>query len=88
MKYKNIETGRIREFEDGQPIPKEYEKQQEKSIPTFSGKHHNEQTKKRIGQLNREKMTGKHWYNNGTENILAYECPAGFSEGRLKLNKK
>lgn len=26
---------------------------------------------------------GKHWYNNGTDNILAYECPEGYVKGRL-----
>ena len=26
---------------------------------------------------------GKHWYNNGIISTTAYECPAGFVEGRL-----
>lgn len=27
----------------------------------------------------------KHWYNNGTDNVSAYECPEGFVPGMLKL---
>ena len=32
--------------------------------------------------------TGMHWYNNGTENICAFECPEGFVEGRLPYKTK
>ena len=27
---------------------------------------------------------GMHWYNNGKENRLTYECPEGFVKGRMK----
>ena len=27
---------------------------------------------------------GMHWYNNGKENRLTYECPEGFVKGRIK----
>lgn len=27
---------------------------------------------------------GKHWFNNGEENILAFECPEGFVKGKLQ----
>ena len=30
---------------------------------------------------------GYHWYNNGTENALAKQCPDGFIAGRLKVCK-
>jgi hypothetical protein len=82
MLYEHIETGKQRDFEAGMPIPNEY-KLIDKKAP-MSGKHHTEQTKKRIGQLNKEKMTGKHWFNNGERSVLDYECPIGFSPGRLK----
>ncbi len=28
-----------------------------------------------------------HWFNNGTMNKVAYECPEGFVPGRLKIKK-
>ena len=28
--------------------------------------------------------TGRHWYNDGKINILAKECPGGFTPGRLR----
>ena len=40
-------------------------------------------------QINSEKQKGshttkgKHWYNNGTKNVQAFECPLGFVPGRL-----
>jgi hypothetical protein len=82
MLYENIETGRKREFSKGMPIPKEY-KLIESPAP-MTGKHHSENAKRKIGELNKLKMTGKHWYNNGKESVLDYECPEGFSPGRLK----
>lgn len=27
---------------------------------------------------------GKHWFNNGKDNILAFECPDGFSKGKIQ----
>ena len=49
-------------------------------------KHLSEGTKKayKNGTLIRiGKNNGKHWYNNGVESILVYECPEGFQPGRL-----
>lgn len=31
-----------------------------------------------------EKRKGRKWYNNGIINIISFECPAGFTQGRLK----
>lgn len=31
---------------------------------------------------------GTHWYNNGSVNVQAFECPSGFKPGRLKFKKK
>ncbi len=47
------------------------------------GKHQSEETKHKIGNFGR----GKHWFNNGTINIFAKECPEGFVAGMLKRQK-
>lgn len=39
------------------------------------GKRHSEETKL--------KMSGRHWYNNGEVSVLCFECPEGFTKGRL-----
>ena len=45
-----------------------------------------EDHKRKIGESNRGKLKGKHWYNNGVLNILANECPEGFVKGRLYIH--
>jgi hypothetical protein len=82
MKYVNIQTGQVRDFELYQPIPEEYQKMTKTA--GMEGKHHSAKAKALIGQKNREKMKGKHWYNNGKDNILAFDCPTGYVAGRLK----
>lgn len=36
----------------------------------------------------KQNSTGKHWYNNGKENIFAIECPEGYTEGMLPTKRK
>lgn len=49
------------------------------------GYKHTKESKLKIS----EGQIGKHWYNNGTVNKFAYECPEGFVPGKLsKINKK
>lgn len=36
---------------------------------------------KHIGNTNTK---GMHWYNNGIENKLCFECPTGFVPGMLR----
>ena len=51
-----------------------------KNSESHKGKPKSEETKKKIGASS----IGKHWYNNGKINILAKECPDGFTPGRLR----
>lgn len=37
-------------------------------------------------KLGNKSLTGRHWYNNGTKNVAAFECPEGYVPG--KLSKK
>ena len=50
----------------------------------FYGKHHSEESKKRTGAINKVKMKGMRFFNNGKINIRAKECPDGFIPGRIK----
>ena len=47
----------------------------------FYGKRHSEETRMKIS----EAFKGCHWYNNGKINKLCYECPDGFTPGRLLI---
>lgn len=61
-----------------------------KKHDTFTGKHHSEETKRKIGLTNSEHQKGSknsqfgtHWYTNGEINVKAKECPEGFRPGRI-----
>lgn len=50
------------------------------------GKHHSEETKKKMSELhkgNKNSQFGTHWYTNGEVNIKAKKCPEGFKPGRV-----
>ena len=60
------------------------------------GKIHSEETRKKLSEVHKGKRLsqehikkigaariGKHWYNNGKISICRYECPDGFTPGRL-----
>lgn len=59
----------------------------------MKGKHHSEETRKKLSEKRKvicrldptaqSKNKGKHWYNNGVKNKLAFECPKGYTEGRI-----
>lgn len=58
------------------------------------GKHiHSEEHKKELSERLKtdnpsKKFIGHHWYNNGTKNIRALECPEGFKAGQLQRRKE
>ena len=47
----------------------------------FLGKHFTASAKKKISEAGK----GRHWFHNETENIMAFECPAGYIPGRLYI---
>ena len=66
-----------------------------KMSEAHKGKHHSAETRQKIAEAHkditfseetRKKMSearkGKHWYNNGMQNVFTYECPEGFVQGR------
>ena len=50
----------------------------------FYGKTHSEEFRNKIGEINKVKMKGMRFFNNGKINIRAKECPPGFVPGRIK----
>lgn len=52
----------------------------------FYGQHHSDETRKKIADSEKGNTynKGRKWFNNGTKNVMAYECPEGFVPGRLK----
>ena len=40
--------------------------------------------RKHIGEASRIYMKNRHWYNNGKDEIMAFECPSGYVIGRIK----
>lgn len=55
----------------------------------FFGRKHSADTLKKLSlvHIGNANTLGMHWYNNGIENKLSKERPAGFVEGRLKRSK-
>ena len=53
----------------------------------FGGYKLSEETKKKQSQAQRKishtHNIGRKWYNNGQRELLAFECPEGFTKGRL-----
>lgn len=43
---------------------------------------------KKGGKKGGETLKGKKWFNNGIKTVRAFECPNGFTKGRLKMKRK
>ena len=49
------------------------------NIPWNKGKQNSKETRKKISEANK----GRKWFNNGEISIMRFECPDGFTTGRL-----
>lgn len=53
----------------------------------MKGRHQSNEAKKKVSDATRGKNNpafGKHWFNDGTKNVRANECPKGFVAGMLE----
>lgn len=55
-------------------------------IPWNKGKKgiYSEETIRKMAEAKKGKNVGMHWFNNGTIEIKAFECPEGFVLGRIR----
>lgn len=72
----------------GKHLSEETKRKMSKSLsgnknPMF-GTHHSEETRKKLAEAKR----GLHWYNDGTQDVRAKECPPGFKPGRMRIRGK
>lgn len=51
----------------------------------FYGQHHSEEIRKKISDSKKgnTSIKGQKFFNDGTKNVVAFECPEGFVPGRL-----
>ena len=54
------------------------------------GKTHTEEVRKRLSESSKKLKNnlGRHWYNNGVIQVMAFECPEGFVLGSLNHQPK
>lgn len=67
-------------------LTEEYKISREKYKNTMNSK-----SKEEIKEINNKKgkaALGKKWFNNGEIQVLSYECPEGFTPGRLSLSEE
>ena len=58
-----------------------------KNSIAHKGKKLSDETKKKMSCSHKGKndwSKGRHWFNNGITNVVAVECPIGFTEGKIK----
>lgn len=81
---------KMSESRKGKPKSEEHKKkisEAKKGNKNMLGKKHSAESKKIMSEAHKGKniwTRGRHWYNNGKENKLCYECPEGFVPGMLR----
>ena len=91
--FKFIDYSKINHFGNGERLQKWWKEhpleRSKRSFDNFKGKHHSEETKKKMSDANKENHKGSknsqfgtHWYTNGEVNVKAKECPEEFRSGR------
>ena len=58
-----------------------------KNSIAHKGKKLSDEAKKKMSCSHKGKndwSKGRHWFNNGIENVVDFECPIGFTEGKIK----
>lgn len=92
-KHISEETRRkISKFHKGKSLNEEHRRKISEAMKgntIWKGKHHTEETRKKMSEAKKGNTynKGTHWYNNGSVNMCAFECPEGFVKGRLKYGK-
>ena len=66
------------------------EETRKKMSEAKKGKHVSEETRNKMSEAKKGNTNtkGMHWFNNGKENKLCYECPDGFVPGKLLIYKE
>ena len=79
---KRSEETRKKIAEAKKNISEETRKKMSEAAKNMSEEHRNKLSETKKGENN--PAYGKHWYNNGKTTIIAYQCPDGFTPGRLR----
>ena len=74
---------KMREAKKGKSLSEETRKKMSESR---KGKPKTEEWRKKLGEAHKGNTAtkGMHWFNNSKINKLCYECPEGFTPGRLR----
>ena len=76
----------------GLKLSDEHKQKLKGRVSPMRGKHHTDDTKKKMSEVhkgnrnfekNRFNPKGRHWFNNGEVSVMAFECPNGFTPGRI-----
>lgn len=70
---------KLSELRKGLKLGPQSEDHRRKISEALKGKPKSEEHRRKLSAVRK----GKHWFNNGTTNTQAFECPEGFVPGRL-----